>query len=120
MKPNRPSKEKTEQKQSDRNDALGTIRIKIITLGDVRVGKSCLIKKFSAPNRFVSNYIPTIGVDYGVKTISKKMDCGGRTQEIKIDFFDLSGKMCPKDISQTSKAEGDHNHHNELTDHLFT
>ena len=96
MKQNQPSTEKTEQKQSDSNDAREPIRIRIITVGDVRVGKSCLIKKISAPNRFVSNYIPTIGVDYGVKTISKKMNCGGRTQEMKIDFFDISGKMCPK------------------------
>ncbi len=66
-------------------------RIKIISIGNTKVGKSCLIKKYCEKNRFVSNYIPTIGVDYGVKATTRKVD-GGRESEVKIDFFDFSGK----------------------------
>lgn len=42
-------------------------KIKIVSLGESRVGKSCLIKRFCEGNRFVSQYIPTIGIDYGAR-----------------------------------------------------
>ena len=42
------------------------IRIKIISMGDAGVGKSCLIKRY-CEEKFVQKYIGTIGVDYGVK-----------------------------------------------------
>lgn len=67
------------------------VRIKVVTLGSTKVGKSCFVKKFCEPNRFASSYIPTIGVDYGVKTVSKSMN-DDRMVDIKIDFYDLSGK----------------------------
>ena len=53
------------------------------------MGKSCLIKKYCEPTRFVSSYIPTVGVDYGVKAVSSKKN--EKTLDIKIDFYDLSG-----------------------------
>ena len=69
------------------------MRLKIITLGEARVGKTCLVKKFCEPRRVVvGKYFPTIGVDYGVKTISKGRDGEAQTQDIKIEFYDLSGK----------------------------
>lgn len=58
--------------------------IKLISLGDVEVGKSCLIKKYCEGN-FVSDYITTIGIDYGVK----KVPCHDAIVEINI--FDFSG-----------------------------
>ena len=86
-----PPKVTVQQETDDcSNDEPGPIRVKVISLGDVQVGKSCLIKKYCEPTRFVSNYIPTIGVDYGVKATSNKMN-DGRKLQIKIDFFDLSG-----------------------------
>lgn len=42
-------------------------RIKILTLGNANVGKSCFVKRY-CEDRFVMKYIPTIGIDYGVKT----------------------------------------------------
>lgn len=48
-------------------------RIKILTLGDVGVGKSCLVKYY-CEGRFVSKYIPTIGIDYGVKKVPIQSD----------------------------------------------
>ena len=69
------------------------VRVRIITVGDVCAGKSSTIKKYCEPTRFVSKCIPTVGVDYGVKSTKKSMS-GGST-DIKIDFFDLSGeKTC--------------------------
>lgn len=60
------------------------IRIKILSIGSANTGKSCLIKRF-CEEKFVSKYIPTIGVDYGVKPIS--ID----GLEVKVNFWDLSG-----------------------------
>ncbi|KAL3777752.1 hypothetical protein ACHAWO_006985 [Cyclotella atomus] len=73
------------------------IRIKILTLGSAKVGKSCIVKKFCEPTRFASSYIPTIGVDYGVKTVNKSADDGTEV-EVKIDFYDLSGDSNYKDV----------------------
>jgi len=53
-------------------------------LGDGGVGKSCLIKRY-CEGKFVSRYIATIGVDYGVKPVSV-----GRF-EVRVNFWDLSG-----------------------------
>lgn len=61
-----------------------SMRIKVISLGNAGVGKSCLIKRF-CEGRFVSRYISTIGVDYGVKP------CQILGQTAKVNFFDLSG-----------------------------
>jgi DnaJ family protein C protein 27 len=43
-------------------------RIKVVSLGDAGVGKSCLIKRH-CEGKFVARYVPTIGVDYGVKPL---------------------------------------------------
>ncbi|TPP41695.1 Ras family protein [Leishmania donovani] len=43
-------------------------RIKLLAIGDVGVGKSCLIKRY-CEGRFVAKYIPTIGIDFGVKKV---------------------------------------------------
>ena len=59
-------------------------RLKIISLGSNATGKSCLIKRF-CEERFVSKYIPTIGVDYGVKPLKIN------NQSVRINFWDLSG-----------------------------
>lgn len=73
------------------SDKIESIRIKIVTLGSVKVGKSCLIKKHCEPSRFASSYIPTIGVDYGINTVKNEME-DGKCVNIKIDFYDLSGE----------------------------
>merc|ERR1712224_261064 len=45
---------------------------------------SCIIKRF-CEGRFVTRYISTIGIDYGVKELTAL----GRT--VKVNFFDLAG-----------------------------
>ena len=59
-------------------------RLKIISCGDSMVGKSCLIKRY-CESKFVSKYIPTIGIDYGVKQLAI------RGQDVRVNFFDFSG-----------------------------
>jgi len=59
-------------------------RIKVISIGSGAVGKSCLIKRY-CEERFVSKYIATIGVDYGVKPVN--ID----GTDVRVNFWDLSG-----------------------------
>jgi len=59
-------------------------RIKIISCGSGGSGKSCLIKRF-CEERFVTKYIATIGVDYGVKPV--QVD----GLDVRVNFWDLSG-----------------------------
>jgi DnaJ family protein C protein 27 len=47
---------------------LAPTRIKIISMGSGGSGKSCFIKRF-CEKRFVTKYIATLGVDYGVKPV---------------------------------------------------
>jgi len=60
------------------------IRTKVISMGPSGCGKSCLIKRY-CEGRFVSRYISTIGIDYGVKDVNVL----GR--QLKVNFFDLAG-----------------------------
>ena len=66
------------------NAALGALRIKVISMGDGGVGKSCVIKRY-CEEKFVTKYISTIGIDYGVKPVMIK------GQEVRVNFWDLSG-----------------------------
>jgi DnaJ homolog subfamily C member 27 len=60
------------------------LRIKVITIGDEGVGKSCIIKRY-CEERFIPKYICTIGIDYGVKRVL----VDGR--ETRVNFWDLAG-----------------------------
>jgi len=60
------------------------LRIKVLSMGDGHTGKSCLIKRY-CEQRFVSKYIATIGVDFGVRSI--EID----NTEVKVNFWDISG-----------------------------
>ena len=60
------------------------LSMKLISVGDVEVGKSCLIKRY-CEGSFVEDYITTIGIDYGVKKVPFN-DC-----LVNINIFDLSG-----------------------------
>jgi DnaJ family protein C protein 27 len=53
-------------------------------MGDAAAGKSCLIKRY-CEERFISKYISTIGIDYGVKPTK----LNGR--ELRVNFWDMSG-----------------------------
>ena len=66
------------------NKIENKLAIKLIRVGDVEVGKSCLIKRY-CEGCFVKDYITTIGIDYGVKKVPFN-DC-----LVNINIFDLSG-----------------------------
>ncbi|XP_068706699.1 dnaJ homolog subfamily C member 27-like isoform X1 [Montipora foliosa] len=60
------------------------IRIKIISMGNAETGKSCIIKRY-CEKRFVSKYMTTIGIDYGVTKVS--ID----DKEVKVNIFHMAG-----------------------------
>jgi len=67
-----------------RKSKLKVYRIKVISMGDQAVGKSCLIKRY-CEDKFVQKYIPTIGVDFGVKPVRMG------DFELRVNFWDLAG-----------------------------
>ncbi|KAL2919818.1 hypothetical protein HK105_200735 [Polyrhizophydium stewartii] len=72
--------------------AVGFIkRLKILSMGDPGVGKSCLIKRY-CEGRFVPEYVTTIGIDFGVKTVKYETD------EFKVNFWDVGGDPIYFDI----------------------
>lgn len=74
------------------------VRLKVTTAGMSQVGKSCLIKHY-CEGRFVKKYLPTIGVDYGVRALELE----GCT--VRINFFDLSGLDEYQDIRREFYAD---------------
>ena len=66
------------------NKIENKLAIKLISVSDVEVGKSCLIKRY-CEGSFVKDYITTIGIDYGVKKVPFN-DC-----LVNINIFELSG-----------------------------
>lgn len=60
-------------------------RLKMISLGESGVGKSCLIKRY-CEDKFVTKHVATIGIDFGVKPV----DLAG-SGLVKINFFDFAG-----------------------------
>ena len=72
------------KKTGSAGDQRDLIRIKITSCGEGGVGKSCIIKRY-CEEKFVTRYIATIGVDFGVKPIVVQ-DC-----DVKVNFWDLSG-----------------------------
>lgn len=75
---------KDHKQLGNNNEKEHTLRIKIISMGDGNVGKSCVIKRY-CEEQFVSKYISTIGIDYGVKPVV----IDGMT--VRVNFWDLSG-----------------------------
>ena len=91
------------------------MRMKIISFGSEGVGKSCLIKRF-CEDKYVSKYISTIGVDFGVKPVKVSgqsvrvnfFDCAGGAEyfEIRNEFYkDASGGLLVFDVSNRESFE---------------
>uniref|UniRef100_A0A7R9SVU2 Uncharacterized protein n=1 Tax=Polyblepharides amylifera TaxID=1486889 RepID=A0A7R9SVU2_9CHLO len=78
------AREKAKSKIHQRRTRNTAIRIKVISMGDAGVGKSCLIKRY-CEEKFVQKYIGTIGVDYGVKCVR----LGG--VDVRVNLWDLAG-----------------------------
>jgi len=78
------------------------LRVKVMSLGSGAVGKSTLIKRY-CEGRFVQKYIPTIGIDYGVKPVAFD------GHDLKVNFFDTSGGEEFADIRTEFYAMGQTN-----------
>jgi DnaJ family protein C protein 27 len=89
------------ERVTEPRDHKPIVRVKLLTSGFVRrlftaplsvslhcsdsmTGKSCLVKRF-CEGRFVSRYIPTIGIDYGVRNVILP------ATDLRVSFWDLSG-----------------------------
>ncbi|XP_071822915.1 dnaJ homolog subfamily C member 27-like isoform X2 [Apostichopus japonicus] len=58
--------------------------VKIVTVGNTGVGKTCIIKHF-CEDKFTPSYQATVGVDYGFKIHSH------RDAEVRVHLWDMSG-----------------------------
>ena len=50
---------------------LPTHHVKLLSVGELECGKTCLIKRY-CEQRFEPLYVPTIGIDYGIKKLRDK------------------------------------------------
>jgi small GTP-binding protein len=66
-----------------------TNRVKILSIGPSACGKSCLIKRY-CESKFTEEYISTIGIDYGVKSLE--------STDIRFNFWDTAGDEVYFDI----------------------
>ena len=67
------------------------MRVRIVIAGPEESGKSCIIKRY-CEKRFVTKYLPTVGIDYGATRIfvDKK--------EVSVHIFDTSGATMFSDV----------------------
>lgn len=73
-----------QKKMEKQNSGKKATRIKIVSMGDAEVGKSCIIKRY-CEKRFVNKYLATIGIDYGVTKVHVE------EKEVKVNIFDMAG-----------------------------
>ena len=66
------------------NNYANKLSIKLISVGDVEVGKSCLIKRY-CEGSFVSDYITTIGIDTIMRNVELKSDEKGEYYLIEVE-----------------------------------
>ena len=76
-----------------KEDNSEPLKIKIFTLGNSTVGKTCFIRKFDH-NTFMNNYISTIGFDHSVKKII--LPSG---KNAKLFFYDTAGQERYKSLA---------------------
>ena len=59
---------KSKEKNSDKKDDIAEYSFKILTIGDMCVGKTSIMRRY-VENIFSSQYLSTIGIDYLIKSI---------------------------------------------------
>ena len=73
---------------TDALSARDYVHVKAVSVGSSCCGKSCLIKRY-CEKKFISKYISTIGLDFGVRHTPAAQPLQPLT--LKLNFFDLSG-----------------------------
>ena len=76
---------------------------KLLLIGDSSVGKSCILDRFSEDKFMNGPMIPTIGIDFKIKTIPVK------DKRIKLQIWDTAGQerfrsLIPSYVHKTSLA----------------
>ena len=67
------------------NSNTSNITLKILTIGESGVGKTCVLRRF-VENKFMKNHLATIGIDFKTKTVQY----GGSS--IKLKIWDTAGQ----------------------------
>lgn len=66
---------------------------KILTIGESGVGKTCLLLRYT-DNKFVKNYLTTIGIDFKVKLVNI------HNKSVKLKIWDTAGQERFRNITQ--------------------
>ena len=67
------------------NDQKEDYVLKILTIGESGVGKTCLLLRYTE-DRFVKNHLTTIGIDYKAKNIVINQ------KNVKLKIWDTAGQ----------------------------
>jgi small GTP-binding protein len=115
------------------NDQKEDYVLKILTIGESGVGKTCLLLRYTE-DRFVKNHLTTIGIDYKAKNIEinqknvklKIWDTAGQERFRNITqqyyksadgilmVFDLTDKESFEKVKEWMKQIKDHNHNDKM------
>ena len=79
--------------QQDDDDSPFDEKIKIMVIGEIRVGKTALIKKYTS-NTFAGNYLSTVGIDFQDKTL----DIDGK--KVRMQIWDTAGEERFRNIAK--------------------
>ena len=85
-KPLNQSEIKIREEDKDDVNKLKDIEIKIVLLGDINVGKTSIVLRYTN-NIFEKNYLPTIGGAYSQKILALKNGIS-----LKLNIWDTSGQ----------------------------
>ena len=67
------------------NSNTSNITLKILTIGESGVGKTCVLRRF-VENKFMKNHLATIGIDFKTKTVQVA------GSSIKLKIWDTAGQ----------------------------
>ena len=69
-------------------------QVKVLTIGDSGVGKTCMLLRYVA-QKYESNHLPTIGIDFKIKVMETK------GVKLKMQIWDTAGQDRFESISST-------------------
>ena len=79
--------------EQDDDDSPFDEKIKIMVIGEIRVGKTALIKKYTS-NIFGGDYLTTVGIDFQEKTL----DIDGK--KVRMQIWDTAGEERFRNIAK--------------------